>query len=214
MPPNLRPKRLLPGTKPRAKITRTKADIDTANSIQGCNPHCLVWVRTYCAKLRKDWKQAHLHSHVHVVETLPIGDEDEYGHHRITVYRIVGTPSQLETVVMHRSVMRYEYVTNSRVPLGEKLDEGGIPYVLKVTAQGAGPEKGPPSRNCTMNVADAEFHRGETLGYEPLGDPGLEEHYSDKRKKPNPPTGSATEYESMREAQKATDHTNLPKLKH
>lgn len=198
-----RPKRLLPGSKPRAKITRTRAELDTEHGVVGNHPHCLVTVRTWCARLRRNWVQALIHSQVTIAETLPVGEVDQYGHTRLTVYRIVGTPAQLETVVCHRCVQGYEYVTDARVPLGEKLDEGGIPYVLKVTAQGAGPEKVrvKPAQPMTYKTTDK-------TDPDQIGD--NTDVYSDERKRKARPTGSATEIESHTEAIKASYHTTKP----
>lgn len=145
-----RPKRLLNGSVPRSKATWTKADIDCRHGIDGLKPHCIVYVNTGNARQRREWTLTVRHCGITVVETIGLGDANEHGHYYRTAYRIVGSMSQLHSVIMSNCVYYAHSVMSSRVPLGERLDEGGIPYVLKVTAQGDGPIKvrssGKPSK--------------------------------------------------------------------
>lgn len=174
----------------------------------GYLPQGLFTVKVYSAAMRKSWYQAKLHTGVVVVETIPIGVED--GRPAKLVCRVVGSAEQLDSLMCYPCVELAEHVMSRRVPMGEKCDEGGIPYVLKVTAQGAGVPKPRPKPSNTMVVAAPQQHTDTVEGHTLSARTGISTKYQDVHPKKPTPCGSATEYESLVEARKASDHTNRP----
>lgn len=187
------------------------------HGVCGLVPQGLFTIRVYDAKMRKSWHQAKRHTGVVVVEELPIGDDT--GRPVKVVCRVAGSPEQLDSLMAYPCVEMACHVLNARVPLGEKCDEAGIPYVLKVTAQGAGAEKvrPAPKRHMTVSVESiAEYKANDGKWTAKVVDPipksGNSNDYSDKRRTKPKPTGSATEYESLDEARKASAHTDIPTI--
>lgn len=182
----------------RAAITGTRFDLGEVD-VAGTKPHMLFLVRNYCASVRKQWRQCLLQCEVFVAETIPVGEPDSHGHHRMLWVRVVGMPWQLESVASYSCVEKWQYVLNGSVPLGEKLDEGGVPYVLKVKAQGGGEPKHRTPCPTMQNVRDLDDTQ-RIVSY-----PGR----SPRDKKASPV--SATQGDSMRVAAIASDNTSFPK---
>lgn len=191
------------------------------HGVAGLVPQGLFTIRVYDAKMRKSWHQAQRHTGVIVVESLPIGDDD--GRPCKVVVRVVGSADQLDALLAYPCVEMAQHVVSARVPMGEKCDEGGVPYVLKVTAQGAGPEKvrPAPKRHMEVSVESMAEYKANICREAPEGkwtakvvDPmpksGHSTNYPDTRHKQPKPTGSNTEYESLDEARKASTHTDIP----
>lgn len=202
---HLRPKRLPHGGVPRAKIARTTAPISDDVDIGTLKPQCLLYVRNYCDFHRTKWRQCLKHTQLKVLETIRIGEDDEHGHCKTLVCRVMGMPDQMESAVMYPCVERWEYVTTARVSQGEKCDEGGIPYVLKVTAQGGGPIKVRPKPKGTM---EASLHTRKPGAF--ADDTGT---YPTTIAKPDNWVSGVDEHANMTAAQKDSDNTSFPRTK-
>lgn len=200
--------------KPVAKASCiTRCEPDTKHGIGKAHPHALYTVKNWCAKLRKQWRQALLHTgctvayripkygdDTKVLDITPLGDEitPDAVHPRLLVVRVIGTPDSLEALACYNCVALVEHVMTTYGPQGEAVDEAGVPYVLKVTAQGSGEPKPPRKPSNTMTV------------YSPTAG-GNATTYQDTKDKKTKPCGSRTEYESLTAARKDSDNTHAPK---
>lgn len=175
----------------RVRITWTTAELGEESGVDVCGrkPHLLLYVRTYCDAMRRLWFQGLRHTGCVVVEQIPVGDMDEHGHYKTLVCRVVGTPDQLESLVMYGCVERWEYVLNARV--GFK-------------AVGSGPEKMRPMPKGTMEA-------GTGIRTIPTSIADDTTEYATTAKGKDKWVSGVDENVSLREARLADAHTDKPR---